>query len=119
MNLIVSVSAGYPGTKEWIQYAVTPFPDKVTLVSGCTGVQAPQMFPYIPNQLPGLLVAIKGAAEYEKLVNDKYSGPTPDPKYLEADRRMSPQLMGHLLMIALIVVGNVLYFINRREGRSR
>jgi hypothetical protein len=65
------------------------------------------------------LVAIKGAAEYEKLVNDKYSGPSPDPKYLEADRRMSPQLVAHLLMIGLIIVGNVLYFLERREGRSR
>jgi hypothetical protein len=119
MNLLVSVSAGYPGTKEWIQYAVTPYPDKLKLVSGCTGVQAPQLFPYIPNQLPGLLVAIKGAAEYEKLVNDKYSGPSPDPKYLEADRRMSPQLVAHLLIIGLIVGGNVLYFLERRGGRSR
>jgi hypothetical protein len=119
MNLLVSVSAGYPGTKEWIQYAVTPYSDKLKMVSGCTGVQAPQLFPYIPNQLPGLLVAIKGAAEYEKLVNDKYSGPSPEPKYLEADRRMAPQLVAHLLMIGLIIGGNVLYFLQRREGRSR
>jgi hypothetical protein len=119
MNLLISVSAGYPGTKEWIQYAVTPYSDKLKMVSGCTGVQAPQLFPYIPNQLPGLLVAIKGAAEYEKLVNDKYSGPSPEPKYLEADRRMAPQLVAHLLMIGLIIGGNVLYFLQRREGRSR
>jgi hypothetical protein len=119
MNLLVSVSAGYPGTKEWIQYAVTPYSDKLKMVSGCTGVQAPQLFPYIPNQLPGLLVAIKGAAEYEKLVNDKYSGPSPEPKFLEADRRMAPQLVAHLLMIGLIIGGNVLYFMQRREGRSR
>jgi len=119
MNLLVSVSAGYPGTKEWIQYAVTPYSNKLKIVSGCTGVQAPQLFPYIPNQLPGLLVAIKGAAEYEKLVNDKYSGPAPEPKFLEADRRMAPQLVAHLLMIGLIIGGNILYFLQRREGRSR
>jgi len=119
MNLLVSISAGYPGTKEWIQYAVTPYPDKLKIVSGCTGVQAPQLFPYIPNQLPGLLVAIKGAAEYEKLVNEKYSGPSPPAKFLEADRRMSPQLMGHLLMIGLIILGNVLYFLHRRGARLR
>lgn len=119
MKLLISISAGYPGTKEWVQYAVTPYPDQFELVSGCTGVQAPQMFPYIPGQLPGLLVAIKGAAEYEKLVNDKYSGPKPDPKYLEANRRMGPQLVAHLLMIGLIIVGNVLYFTQRPKGRSR
>jgi hypothetical protein len=118
MKLLVSVSAGYPGTKEWIQYAGTPYADKLKVVSGCTGVQAPQMFPYIPNQLPGLLVAIKGAGEYEKLVNEKYSGTNPPPKYLEAARRMGPQLVAHLLMIGLIVMGNVVYFLKRRQRRA-
>jgi len=69
MDLIVNVSAGYPGTKEWVQYAATPYRDQVRLVAGCTGVQAPLLYPYIPEQLPGLLGAIKGAAEYEYLVN--------------------------------------------------
>jgi hypothetical protein len=68
----------------------------------------------------GLLGGIKGAAEYEKLVNDKYSGPEPAAKYQEAIRRMSPQLFAHLLMIGLIVAGNVIYFTQRHpEGRSR
>jgi hypothetical protein len=60
-----------------------------------------------------LLGAIKGAAEYEKLVNDKYGGETPDPKYLEAIRRMGPQLIAHLLVIALIVAGNWVFFVQR------
>src|SRR5262245_4760042 len=33
MKLVINVSAGYPGTKEWVQYAVTPFPDKIRLVA--------------------------------------------------------------------------------------
>jgi len=120
MKLIVAVSAGYPGAKEWIQYAVTPYPDKISLVAGSTGVQSPQLFPYLPDQMVGLLGGIKGAAEYEKLVNDKYGGPTPSPKYQEAIRRMGPQLFAHLLMIGLIVAGNVIYFTQRRrKGRSR
>jgi len=118
-KLVVNVSAGYPGTKEWVQYAATPYPDKIKLVGGCTGVQAPLLYPYIPEQLPGLLGAIKGAAEYEKLVMDKYGGPNPDPKYLEALRRMGPQLVGHLLIILLIVVANVVYLVERRQGGRR
>jgi hypothetical protein len=119
MKLIINVSAGYPGTKEWVQYAVTPFPH-LRLVSGCTGVQAPLFYPYIPGQLAGLLAAIKGAAEYEKLVDDKYGTPgKPDPRYMEGRRRMGPQLFGHLLIIALIVVANVLFLRDRpREARS-
>jgi hypothetical protein len=118
-KLIINVAAGYPGTKEWVQYAVTPYPDRIRLVAGNTGVQATQMYPYVPRQLPGLLGAIKGAAEYEKLVIDKYGGPHPDPKYLDGLRRMGPQLVAHLLIIVLILVANFVYFANKRqESRS-
>ncbi len=116
MDLVISISAGYPGTKEWVQYAQTPYPEQVRIVAGATGVQAPLLYPYIPSQLPGLLGAIKGAAEYEKLVVDSYVGENPDPKYLEGLRRMGPQLVAHLLIILLIVVANLLYFIDRRAG---
>ena len=116
MDLIVNVSAGTAGTKEWVQYAVTPFPDDLRIVAGCTGVQAPLFYPYIPDQLPGLLGAIKGAAEYEELVMSKYGGEDMPGIYSEARRRMGPQLIAHLLMIALIVVGNIIYFTDRRRG---
>jgi hypothetical protein len=121
-DLQINVSAGYPGTKEWVQYAATAFPDKIRIVAGCTGVQAPLLYPYIPQQLPGLLGAIKGAAEYEKLVIDKYDralGREPSGRYLEGIRRMGPQLVAHVLMILLIIAGNYVYFSERkREGRS-
>jgi hypothetical protein len=172
-DAIVNVSAGYPGSKEWVLYAATPL--KKPLVVGCTGVQAPLMYPYVPNQVRGLLGAIKGAAEYESVVNDwvredrmrqaliaggmsetdaattaaelaskpKSAGAwtetaaaaslTPESKaaviaiaaeptpgiFLEAQRRMGPQLVAHLLMIGLIVMGNVVYFASRRRGGGR
>ncbi len=120
-ELVIEVSAGYAGTKEWVQYAVTPFPNEITLVAGCTGVQAPLLYPYIPQQLPGLLGAIKGAAEYEKLVIDTYTpeGETPDPKYLEGIRRMGPQLVAHVLMVVLIIVGNIIFFTEKRREARR
>jgi hypothetical protein len=115
MKLIVNVSAGYAGAKEWILFATTPYP-QTRIVVGCTGVQAPQYYPYVPEQLPGLLGAIKGAAEYEALVNEKYSAGDESPaKHREAKRRMGPQLVAHLLMIGLIITGNVLYFVGRRR----
>jgi hypothetical protein len=114
-DLVINISAGYAGSKEWVQYAVTPYPDKIKLVAGCTGVQAPLLYPYIPDQLPGLLGAIKGAAEYEKLVIDRYGGETPDPKYFEARRRMGPQLVAHILIILLIVLANVIFFVEKKR----
>jgi hypothetical protein len=119
-KLVLNVSAGYVGTKEWVQYAVTPH--KIRMVAGCTGVQAPLLYPYIPEQLPGLLGAIKGAAEYEKLVVDKVfrsRGLDPDPKYQEGVRRMGPQLVAHILMIVLIIAGNIIYFAGRRREVQR
>jgi hypothetical protein len=136
MDLLVNVSAGYAGTKEWVQYAVTPYP-KLRMVAGCTGVQAPLLYPYIPEQLRGLLGAIKGAAEYEALVTARYgefmagggegrearvdeNGEYVIPGiYTEGKRRMGPQLVAHLLMIALIIAGNVIYFIDRRREARR
>ncbi len=114
MNLIVNVSGAYPGTKEWVQYAVTPYSNKFKLVAGVTGVQAPMYYPYVPSQLIGMLSAIKGAAEYETLVHRAYDKGPADKKYMEANRRMGPQLVAHLLMVGLIITGNWVYFMQRR-----
>ena len=115
MQLIASVSGGTPGAKEWIQYAGNKF--NIPIVAGMTGVQATQLFPYYPNQMAGMLPAIKGAAEYETALLRAY------PKYNDPGmnaglRKMAPQLWGHLLMIALIILGNVIYFLSRGKGKS-
>ena len=129
MDLMCNVSAGYPGTKEWVQYAATPYPDDIKIVAGCTGVQAPLLYPYIPGQLKGLLAAIKGASEYESLVLEKYGDNITEEgedgeqvipgRYLEGQRRMGPQLIAHLLMVGLILAGNVIFFLQRRQGARR
>ena len=41
--------------------------------------------------------------------------PTPGV-FTEALRRMSPQLVAHLLMIFLIIVGNIVFFVTRKRG---
>ncbi len=114
VDLIINVSAGTPGTKEWVLYASTPF--HITTVAGCTGVQTPYLYPYVPEQLLGMLGAIKGAAEYEFLLLNAYPQLQNNPDAKEALRRMGPQLFGHLLLIGLIVVGNVIYFMQRKLG---
>ena len=119
IDLIVNISAGDPGTKQWVQYAAQPA--GLPMVAGCTGVQAPLLYPYIPSPLNGLLAAIKGAAGYEQILIDNY------PQMAEmknsslgsstaAMQRMGPQFVGHLLMIILIVIGNIIFFIDRKRG---
>jgi hypothetical protein len=61
---------------------------------------------------------LQGAAEYEAALVAKY------PQFLatseEAIKKMGPQTVAHLLILALIVIGNVAYFMSSssRGGRS-
>ncbi len=117
MDLILSLSAGAPGTKEWIQYAATPL--DVPLASGCTGVQAPLLYPYYPRQMLGLLGAIKGAAEYEAALLKKYpqygeKNGQARPEFTQGIQRMGPQLVAHVVILVLIILGNVALVLSRR-----
>ena len=75
----------------------------------CTGVMVPEAFPYLDShQLVGMLRGLVGAAEYEELIGH----------HGDATRRMSSQSFAHLLIIALIILGNVGYFLTRKNGRA-
>lgn len=113
VDLVVNVSAGTPGAKEWVQYAATPY--QLKTVVGTTGVGAPTLYPYYPDQLNGILGAIKAAAEYEQTILEKYPDLEKNPKAQEALRRMGPQLIAHVMLIGLIVLGNVIYFAGRNK----
>ncbi|MEZ4648718.1 MAG: hypothetical protein R3E97_08010 [Candidatus Eisenbacteria bacterium] len=105
IKLIVNVSAGYPGTKEWVQQVRSRY--SIPLVAGCTAVSAPEYFPYFQSgQLSGLLGGLAGAAEYEVLVSG--SGP--------AAKKMDAQSLGHIVIIGFILLGNLIYFLRSREG---
>ncbi|MFM2163634.1 MAG: hypothetical protein RL325_71 [Planctomycetota bacterium] len=117
-KLVASISAGYPGAKEWVQYGNGAMPDAFSIVGGSTGVQVSQLLPYYPKQMEGMLVAVKGAAEYEMLVEAKY--PVDKPELIGQGRvRMGPQLVAHLLMIGLIVLGNLSMLASRSRGGAR
>ena len=94
--LLVSISAGYPGTKEWVQQVQSRF--HMHMVSGCTAVSAPEYYPYLQSgQLMGLLGGMAGAAEYEKLAGEKGS----------ATRGMDAQSLAHVFVAFCIVLGNL------------
>lgn len=117
VNLIVNISAGTPGAKEWVQYAATPY--GIPMVAGTTGVGAPALYPYIPQQLAGVLGAIKAAAEYEQIMLNRFPVLEENSGAQTGLQRMGAQLVAHLLMIVLIVVGNVIYFVGRSRGAVR
>lgn len=113
MQLMINVSGGYPGAKEWVQNASTP--TNIPLGVGCTGVQSTQLFPYFPDQLVGLVAGIRGATEYETMLATKYPDPYSQMVKRPASLRGGPQRWAHRLMVALIILGNGIHFANRNR----
>ena len=102
--LLVSISAGQPGTKEWVQQVQSRF--HLPMVAGVTAVSAPEYYPYLQShQLLGMLGGMAGAAEYEVARHEKGS----------ATKGMDAQSLGHLFVALCIVLGNVIQFLQRRQ----
>lgn len=102
--VVTLASAGYP--EEWVPYARERY--GVKLAAGVTAVMAPEYYPYLETgQLCGLIGGLKGAAEYEELVGRPGGGA----------RGMDAQAMVHVLIVAMIILGNVAYFIV--QGKKR
>jgi hypothetical protein len=103
--MLISISAGYPGTKEWVQQVQSRF--HVKMVSGCTAVSAPEYYPYLQSgQLLGLLGGMAGAAEYERQVGE--TGP--------ATRGMDAQSLAHLFVAICILAGNAMQWMQPSRG---
>lgn len=105
VDMIVCVSAGYPGIKEWVQQIATRYG---TLIGGgVTAVSGPEMYPYIQSgQLVGLLSGMKGAAEYEQLVGHPGLGIA----------GMAAQSSVHVMVVIFIIFANIVYFLEKRRS---
>ena len=74
------------------------FPMLVFLILACTGVMAPEAYPFLDSgQLVGMLTGMRGAAEYEILLHSPGFGVT----------AMAGQSAAHLFILALIALGNL------------
>jgi hypothetical protein len=113
-DLILALGSGFPGTKEWIQFAGDP--GNIPVGGGTTAVMAPLLFPYYPKQMAGLLGGLQGAAEYEAALIAKY--PQLEERSRIASESMGPQVTAHLVILAFIVIGNITYIIERRRTRK-
>ena len=108
--LVVALTAGTTGLQWWLMYAKERI--GLTLGGGCTGDAAMQVYPFLQSgQLCGLVPGIKGAAEYETLLDpDGVDAPGP------ATRRMVPQTVGHGIIILFVILGNLAYLAGRKRG---
>ncbi|MBN2170203.1 MAG: hypothetical protein JW819_02650 [Candidatus Krumholzibacteriota bacterium] len=113
IDFIISLSAGYPGTVEWVQYAADPYNKPMTTC--CTAVQVTEVVPYVRSgQCAGILGGLAGAAEFEVLLMDE--------GWLTelgaGNRGMASQSVAHLVLVLLIILGNVAFYIERRRQRK-
>lgn len=104
-DLIVALNGS--GVAPWVRQAYTK--NKVPLIFGVMAVMAPGTVPYVQSkQAIAVLTGLKGAAEYETLMN------SPGP----ATASMDAQSMAHLLVIGFIVLGNIGYYLARKEQNA-
>ncbi len=103
VSLVIDFASG-DTVDYWIVYGHEPH--GVPLAAGVTGVIVSQMYPFLDSgQLQGLLSGALGGAEYEALVNAPGDGM----------KRVSVLSFAHFLVIGLVVLGNALYLMRRRE----
>lgn len=103
IDFVMTLSAGDPGVQHWIIYFNARYGTPIGTAT--TGIMAPQQYPYLSSgQLVGLLGGMKGAAEYEMLVDLQ----------ARAVAGMDSQSIVHLLLVAFIIMGNIILLYQRR-----
>ena len=116
-DFVFSLSAGYPGSKEWVQYATDP--KGIPMSTGCTSIQVTDIVPYVENgQIRGILAGMPGAAEYEELVKTELKSRGLVIKSGEATSMMSAQSMAHVVIVIFIILGNITYYLTRNNKRK-
>ena len=102
VSLIISVADG-DMPAYWVDYAVSRYHKKVS--AAVTAVMATSFYPFLASgQIVGLLGGLKGAAEYEILIQKPGMG----------QRGMDAQSVSHLVIILLVILGNTGYFVRRK-----
>ncbi len=104
--LVLTINAT-SGIDYWITYGQGRY--KFPLAAAASAVMAPNYYNYLQSgQLFGLIGGLRGAAEYEQLIDRPGT----------AVRGMFVQSVAHLLIVGLIVAGNVTYIIERRRRKG-
>jgi len=103
---IVNINAT-SGVDSWINYANGRYGADLAL--GVTAVIATDYYAFLQSgQIFGLMGGLKGAAEYERLINRK----------AVANRGMTSVSVAHLFIILFIIIGNVAFFASGRDKRA-
>ncbi len=109
VELVVSLAASsIPLT--WVYYPQNRY--GVQMAAGVTAVSAGDFYPFLQSgQFSGLIVGMKGAAEYEELLSQRLK----INKKRKASESLSSITYAHLAIMAFIVIGNIAFIIKRRK----
>ncbi|HHE40860.1 MAG TPA: hypothetical protein ENL10_05105 [Candidatus Cloacimonetes bacterium] len=141
IQVVVEISGSSMG-QFWVTYARAKF--GVDVAVGLTAVMAADVYPFLQTgQFVGSLGGLKGAAEYEQLVdifamnNTEFSKKNarnmawveaqykelPELaklyKYNKARIGMDAQAIVHVLIILFIILGNIGYFLDQRAQKKK
>jgi hypothetical protein len=107
-KLLVLVSAGAPGAKEYVQFAQNRY--NLRMVAVTTAVSVTDLAPYYQaGQLLGVVAGLAGSAEYEVMVGRQSIG-------VEGADGLNT---GHGVVIVAIVLGNIAFFASKRAKRKK
>jgi hypothetical protein len=108
IGLVIEVTGLAGMTETWIGLIQGPY--RTPFASAYTAVMAPGYYPFLDSgQMKGMLVGAKGAAEMEALVH----------RPGKATAIMNVQSWAHVLIIALIIIGNLGYVLARARAGGR
>ncbi len=109
VSILVSLS-GATAPLWWVAYSQTRY--GVAVGAGITAVSASDFYIYFQTgQFSGLMIGMKGAAEYEELVTSTLE--TPGTR--KASEALPSLTAAHLVIMAFIVIGNVGYLLRRKK----
>ncbi len=109
ISVAISLAAGAV-SRSWITYANQRY--GASVAAGVTAVMAAENYPFLQTkQLIGMLGGLKGAAEYETLVEKKLNIKTRKAACIGMDAQSAV----HIMMIVFIILGNIAYFVARRK----
>lgn len=107
IDYVIDLAAGAT-IETWIAYGKEKY--RFELGAGCTAVIGPDMYPFLQSgQLNGLMGGLKGAAEYETLVQRK----------AQAVWGMQPQSVLHSLVIIFVIFSNILYLLHGKKFEAK
>jgi hypothetical protein len=105
IDLIFIYCTGNPGDKEYVKIVGDRL--NVPICSSVVSVSVPESMPFVRSgQLAGLLMGMRGAAEFEilaKIPGNAVSG-------------MDAQSLSHVLIIVFILIGNLAYIFGGKKG---